>query len=224
MKTNPIVGLILSGNTFIRETGTPILFTGALYDTTIVGNNIVYGSGGNGISFALPEDDTTYPPKQIYVAGNSFRKLAGTGVDLRIISGPTNIIVLGNNRFSADPPAGGFSGNVAVSRTPQASSYHGQLIEASDNELIFNPISAGASSARFRIGASGMVMGYDSGFTSYRANITDIAFSTWLPNHSLKYDFSINASGQLAWTDGTNNAAAVLGRVGFKTSRMVWFD
>jgi len=211
LKTNPIVGLILSGNVFTRETGTPILFTGPLYDTTISGNSIIYGSGGNGIGFALPGDDTTYPAKEIYIAGNSFTRLSGIGFDLRVLSGPTNAIYLGNNRFYSDPPASGFLGNVAVSGTPKSSAYKNQLIEASGNELIFNPLTIGSESARYRIGASKMMMGYDSGFTSYRANASDIAFSTWLPSHSLKYDFAIRADGALAWSDGTNDAKAVLG-------------
>lgn len=208
--TNPIVGFTFNGNTAIRTVGTPLLFTSPIHNAILVGNNIVYGAGGNGMSFALPGDDTTYPPREFYIVANTFTRLAGTGVDIRVLSGPTNALELGNNRFYADPPIQGFAGNVSVSRTPKSASSRRQLIEASENELIFNPLTTG-NPARYRIGASGMMMGYDSGFTSYRSTASDIAFSTWLPNHSDKYDFSIAGNGQMAWTDGTNNANIVFG-------------
>lgn len=208
--TNPIVGFTFNGNTAIRTVGTPLLFTSPIHNAIFVGNNIVYGAGGNGMSFALPGDDTTYPPREFYIVANTFTRLAGTGVDIRVLSGPTNALELGNNRFYADPPIQGFAGNVSVSRTPKSASSRRQLIEASENELIFNPLTTG-NPARYRIGASGMMMGYDSGFTSYRVNPSDISFSTWQPGHTDKYDFSIRADGQMAWTDGTNNANVVFG-------------
>lgn len=208
--TNPIVGFIFNGNTVSRTVGTPLLFTSPIHDAIFVGNNILYGADGNGMSFALPGDDTTYPPREFYIVANTFTRLTGSGVDIRVLSGPTNTIELGNNRFYADPPIQGFVGNVSVSRTPKLATQRYQLIEASANELIFNPLTTG-NPARYRIGASGMMMGYDSGFTAYRVDPTDIGFSTWLPGHTDKYDFSVRADGQMSWTDGTNNANVVFG-------------
>lgn len=205
--TNAFIGVTLIGNTFTREVGTPILWTGAASNVVVTGNRIAYGEGGNGMSFAMLGDDSTVPPREFYVAGNAFRRLSGAGFDIRVLSGPTNVIELGQNRFS-DAPISGFQGRVAVSRTPP-SDYRFQLIEADNNELVFNS-TLGTEPARLRWGGAGAVMGYETEFYSYRLAATDRAFSSSLPGHSQR-DFVIKADGLQSWSDGTNAAKIVFG-------------
>lgn len=205
--TNAFIGVTLLGNTFAREVGTPILWTGAASNVVVTGNRIAYGEGGNGMSFAMLGDDSTVTPREFYVAGNTFRRLSGAGFDIRVLSGPTNLIELGQNRFS-DSPISGFQGRVAVSRT-SASDYRFQLIEADSNELVFNS-TLGTEAGRLRWGGAGAVMGYETEFYSYRLDPTDRAFSSSLPGHAQR-DFVIKADGLQSWSDGTNAANIVFG-------------
>jgi hypothetical protein len=205
--TNQFVNMTLSGNRFVRQSGTPILITAPMTNAAIIGNTIEYAVG-NGISIALPGDDSTTPAREIYIAGNSFRRTSGSGFDVRILSGPTNVVELGQNRF--DGGAAGFSGMVSVSMT-KPSTAREQRIEADESGIVFNPTIPGSSRARLAWGGSAAVMGHESEFVSYRLLASDRAFSTFLPDHSLKRDFEIKADGLHAWSDGTNSATIVLG-------------
>lgn len=210
--TNPIVGISISGNVFTRTNGTPLLFTGPVSNVMVVGNSFNYG--GNGISIALPGDDTTTSAREIYVAGNAFRRMAGAGYDVWILSGPTNVIELGQNRFDSDPPTRGFDGRVAVSRTP-ASSVRYQLIDADEDELFFNS-PTGTNPARLKWGGTGAVMGNNSEFVAYREGMTNRAFSSFYVDTNgwpfvNQYHFVIKADGLMSWADGSNAAQIVLG-------------
>lgn len=206
--TNPIIGLSLVGNVFNRASGTPILLTGVSSNTIISGNIISYGPGGNGISLAWPGTDATVSPREVYVVGNAFRRLSGAGYDVRVLSGPTNIIELGNNKFSGG--TSGFSGNVGLSKT-LPSSYPFQLVETDEDELIFNSIlSSGA--ARLKWGGDRALSGNDTEFLSIRNAATDRAYSSYVTtNFGGAYHFVIKADGLMSWTDGTNAAATVFG-------------
>lgn len=211
--TNAFAGVTMTGNLFRRAAGTPVLLTGAMRDTSFIGNRFEYGSGGNGISLALPGDDSDNNPREILITGNVFTRLDGAGYDVRVLSGPTNIVELGHNRHGPAPVAG-FNGRVAVSQTPPAS-YDFQLIEADADELFFNS-PTGTNPGRLKWGGTGAVLGNDTEFVSVRSAMTDRAFAAYhtdtngLPFVD-QYNFVIKSDGLMSWSDGDNAAQIVLG-------------
>lgn len=206
--TNGFANTVISGNTFNRPGGTTLLFSGPSSNAIVTGNSFTHG--GSGVSVAVPGDDTTNPAREIYIAGNTFSRTGGTAGDVRVLSGPTNIIELGHNRFS-DVPTQGFDGQVAISRTPP-SSYRYQLITADDNELLFNSTTGSGDPARLRWGGSGALLADSSEYLVSRAAATDRAFSSYVPgSFSSQYHYVIKADGLMSWSDGTNPANIVLG-------------
>ena len=101
--SNPFDGVVLKGNIISRRSlKTPLVFLGTMKSFLVSGNIIRFGTNGNGITVAADGESTNREPaRQLHIAGNFFdRAEGGTGWDVNVISGPTNIVSLGENRWS----------------------------------------------------------------------------------------------------------------------------
>lgn len=101
--SNPFDGVVLKGNIISRRSlKTPLVFLGTMKSFLVSGNLIRFGTNGNGITVAADGESTNREPaRQLHIAGNFFdRAEGGTGWDVNVISGPTNIVSLGENRWS----------------------------------------------------------------------------------------------------------------------------
>lgn len=102
---NTMVDIMLVGNRFHRTGGTPLFFAGPISNMVMSGNIVRYGAGVC-IHDRDTRTDADWPTRQDHISGNSFQRDGGSGYDVNIQSGPTNIVLLGQNKFSAAPVNG----------------------------------------------------------------------------------------------------------------------
>lgn len=199
---NPMVDVLLMGNRFLRETGTPILLSGPISNAVISANLIRYGTG-NGISLAFPGTDATQPPRQVFIQGNSFEKVSGAGYDVRVISGPTNVVVLGQNRHSVDP-VNGFPEWVPISLYDLSDPFP-RVVGQSDGRILF-----GTGSTAPTTGLRALFPGsieFDGVLVGRSEVGTDPAFGTYYGNtFSNRYNWVMRSDGLQAftWADWTS--------------------
>ena len=102
---NEFVDVQIRGNSVSRtDRMTPVLMNGLVRDVQISGNWISYGTNGNGITVAFPVTNSW--ARAISISGNFFSKDAGgTGYNVRQLTGQTNLVLLGENRWAESSTA-----------------------------------------------------------------------------------------------------------------------
>jgi len=202
---NPMVDISLIGNRFHRSTGTPVLFSGPVSNVVMSGNIVRYGVG-NGVTIAVPGDDSSNPPRQIYITGNSFQKESGTGYDVRVISGPTNIVLLGQNKFSSSPTLG-IADYVPVGLYGTGDKFP-RVAGNSSGKILFG---SGSSEPLFGLRRLyGGAIELDGIYVSKSTSPSDNAFVTYMNAFSNRFNFIIRSDGLQAynyWVWDTNTTS-----------------
>lgn len=210
---NEFENVSLIGNSFSRPSRlTPILLSGLNREVQITGNRISYGTNANGISIAFPETNSWH--RAIYIAGNFFSKdSGGLGYDVRQLSGQTNLILLGENRWSSspysyNPPLDGIDSALPVGFYNSRDTYP-RIIATYDGKLKFGGGESYPYSAISHLfpGAvnSTAILGRQGG-----AN-TDVALGCYWGNFSNFWQYVVRVDGIQAWRNiDPNNATNIL--------------
>lgn len=191
---NTMVDTLLLGNHFYRAGGTPLFFAGPVSNLLVSANHI--RCGANGITLAVPGTDATVAPRQIFIDGNSFIRESGVGYDVNWQSGPTNIVLLGQNKHSSTPTFG---------ILPQAPvgvyslATHYPLLSAnSSGDLLFGQGSAAPTLGLHLLNSS--VLEFNGAFALKASDPAAPVFGTYLNTYSNRLNFFVRADGLQGWT------------------------
>lgn len=202
--SNPFVGVSIVGNQMFRYSKkTPLLLVGTMTNFIITGNSISYGTNGNAITVSADGSaGDSSPARQIYIANNFFNKdSAGTGYDVSLIAGPTNIVALGENRWAASwasyvPPVNGIDGAIPVGMYNSRDTYP-RIIGTYNGKLKFGDGAVYPSSALSQL-YNGALQS-DAIIARQMASMSDVAFATYNTTFSNYWNFSIRGDGMLTY-------------------------
>lgn len=212
--SNPFCGVSILGNQFSRsDRKTPLLLFGTMTNFLVSHNLLSYGTNGNGIAVSSDGADTnSTPARQIYITGNYFSKdQDGTGYDVSVIAGPTNLVALGENRWSASwasylGPVHGIDSALPVGMYNSRDTYP-RIIGTHDGKLKFGSGTTYPYSSLSLLYPGALVS--DAIIAAKVSTPTAPAFGTYSGTFSNIYDFVVRGDGVMAYryidTTDTNN-------------------